>query len=209
MNRPSISSLSSLSRRTALGRVAAVGAALGLTTRLSSAAAQDAATEMATHPLVGTWLSGTGAADLAVVHWDADGNMTIQGAGGLAIVAAGPGGALTYHTSPFMGVWEPVSARGIHITFTTASYDETGALTGTVTVDAYPVAGEDGATFWDDGTQVAVTLRDATGAITQVIHAVPPVAGVRMAPGKPGYDEVLALLATQGAATPEAGTPAA
>ena len=55
MNRPSISSLSSLSRRTALGRVAAVGAALGLTTRLSSAAAQDARSEMAKHPIVGSW----------------------------------------------------------------------------------------------------------------------------------------------------------
>ena len=44
-----------LSRRATLGRVAAVGAALGLGSRLGRAAAQDAATEMATHPIVGCW----------------------------------------------------------------------------------------------------------------------------------------------------------
>ena len=157
---------------------------------------------MATHPMVGTWLSGTNVIDLAVVHWDADGNMTIQGAGGLAPVAPGPDGALTYHTSPFMGVWEPEGERGIHITFTTANYDALGTLTGTVSVDAHPLASADGRSFWDDGTRVVVAFRDATGAITQEVTSVPPVAGVRMAPGKPGYDEVLALLASGPAATP-------
>jgi hypothetical protein len=49
-----------------------------------------------------------------------------------------------------------------------------------------------------------VTLRDATGAVIQEISTVPAVAGVRMMPGKPGYDELLAMLATRPAATPTA-----
>jgi hypothetical protein len=52
MHRPSLPLFSGLSRRTALGRVAAAGAALGLGTRVGRAAAQDAT---AAHPLVGAW----------------------------------------------------------------------------------------------------------------------------------------------------------
>ena len=45
-----------LSRRTALGRVAAVGAALGLGSRIGRAAVQEATpTALASHPIVGTW----------------------------------------------------------------------------------------------------------------------------------------------------------
>jgi hypothetical protein len=204
MNRPSLSSLSGLSRRTALGRVAAVGAAVGLGSRVGRVAAQDAATEMANHPLVGTWLAGANVNELGLVHWDADGNSTMQGGS----IATGPDGALTFSGSA-MGFWEPVSERGIHLTFTWQNRDATGAVTGTVTVDGYPVANEDGMSFWDDGTQVVVTLRDPTGAVTQVINTVPRVAGVRVTPGKPGYEEALAMLATPSAATPETGTPTA
>jgi hypothetical protein len=106
-----------------------------------------------------------------------------------------------------MGVWEPVSERGIHVTFTGQNRDATGAVTGTVTVDGYPVANEDGMSFWDDGTQAVVTLRDPTGAVTQVINTVPRVAGVRATPGKISYEEALAMLAAQPAATPAAATP--
>jgi hypothetical protein len=118
-------------------------------------------------------------------------------------VATGPDNRMI-HSTPFAGVWEPDGARGIHITFTATTYDTTGAVTGTLTVDGYPVANEDGESFWDDGTRAVVTVRDATGAVSQEITTVPAVAGVRMAPGKPGYDEVLALLAAGPAATPTA-----
>ena len=154
---------------------------------------------MANHPLVGTWMTGTSPADFAVVHWDADGNMTNNG----FFATPGPDGTVI-HSNPFAGVWEPDGERGIHITFMALTYDAAGAVTGTITVDGYPVANEDGNSFWDDGTRVVVTLRDATGAVSQEIATVPAVAGVRMAPGKPGYDEVLAMLAAGPAATPTA-----
>jgi hypothetical protein len=154
--------------------------------------------------MVGTWLSGTNPNDLALVHWDADGSMDFQGS---TAPTTASDGAVTYNDTA-MGVWEPSSARGIHITFTFASRDATGAVTGTTTVDGYPVASEDGLSFTDEGTKVVVTLRGPTGVVTQVINGVPPVSGVRVTPGKPGYEEVLAMIGAQPAATPAAATPA-
>ncbi len=192
----------SVSRRTALAGLGAGGLALALATTTRHASAQDAAAEMAKHPMVGTWLAGTGPNDLGLTHFDADGNVNLQG----SVIAARPDGAPTY-TDPAMGLWEPVSARGIHLTFTWASRDATGAVTGTTTVDGYPVASEDGRSFVDDGTKVVVTLRDPAGAVSKVIHTVPVVTGVRMTVGKPGYAEVLAMIAARQTATPETGTP--
>ena len=86
------------------------------------------------------------------------------------------------------------------------TFDATGASTGTLTVDGYPEASEDGMSFYDDGTQLLVTIHDATGAIVLQLMGskgeVPPVGGVRILPGKPGFDEKLATFGT-----PEAGTP--
>ena len=45
--------------------------------------------------------------------------------------------------------------------------DTNGALLGTVTMDGYPRASEDGQTFIDDGELVMVTIRDPAGAIVQ------------------------------------------
>ena len=57
MNRQSVFSTLGLSRRTALGRGAAVAAAIGLGSRGGRVAAQDATpTAMASHPFVGTWI---------------------------------------------------------------------------------------------------------------------------------------------------------
>ena len=189
-----------VSRRSALAGLGAGGLGLALATTARPAAAQDA--EMANHPLVGTWMTGTSPVDFAVVHWDADGNMTNNG----ELPNPGPDGTVIY-SNPFAGVWEPDGDRGIHITMTALTYDAAGAVTGSITVDGHPVATEDGDAFWDDGTRAVVTFRDATGAVSQEINGVPPVAGVRMAPGKPGYDELLAMLAAGPAASPETGTP--
>ena len=83
-------------------------------------------------------------------------------------------GVLTYNDSVF-GVWEPTSERGAHITFTWITRDPTGAALSSTTVDGYPVASEDGMSFIDEGTQVVVTIRDASGAVTQVLNGVPRV----------------------------------
>ena len=187
----------SVSRRAALAGLGAGGLGLALATTTRPAAAQDA--EMANHPLVGTWMTGTSPADFGVAHWDADGDMTLNG----LFALPGPDGTLI-HSNPFAGVWEPDGERGIHITMMALTYDAAGAVTGSITVDGYPVANEDGDSFWDDGTRAVVTLRDATGAVSQETAGVPAVAGVRMAPGKPGYDELLAMLAAGPAATPTA-----
>ena len=186
-----------VTRRTALAGLSAGGIGVALAATARSASAQDAATEMANHPLVGTWLAGTGPNDLQLVHWDADGNMDWQ----WNVAPTVTDGVTTYNDT-VMGVWEPDSERGIHISFTWASRDASGAVTGTTTVDGYPVASDDGSSFVDDGTRAVVTLRDPSGAVTQEITGVPRVTGVRVTPGKPGYEEVLALIAAAATATP-------
>ena len=194
-----------VSRRTALAGLGAGGLGLALAqTNAARAAAQDAATDLAHHPLVGTWLSGTSSNDIGLNYWGPDGSMTLQ-----TIIVPVPGeseGSFTYNDQA-MGVWEPISERGIHITFTWATRDATGVPISSTTVEGFPVASEDGMSFLDDGTKVVVTLRDPTGTVTQVINTVPRVIGVRVRPGKPGYEEVLALLAASPVATPQAGTP--
>jgi quinol monooxygenase YgiN len=117
----------SVTRRTALAGLGASGLGLALAATVRHAAAQDTTAEMAKHPMVGTWLSGTGPTDLAVVHWDADGDMTNNG----FLATPGPDGT-TIHSNPFAGVWEPDGARGIHITFMAMTFDATGAVTGTL-----------------------------------------------------------------------------
>jgi hypothetical protein len=56
--------------------------------------------------------------------------------------------------------------------------------------------------FWDDGKQASVTIRDPNGDIVQVITPIPGIGGVRFVPGKSGYDEMLAMLAERAKATP-------
>ena len=104
MNRRPVLSPSGLSRRAALGRIAAVGAALGLTTRPSRAAAQDAMCEMcemAKHPIVGSWrvsLAVTGAMDQegALNTFSADGTVLAS----VKPVSPAPPGASFGRSSP-------------------------------------------------------------------------------------------------------------
>jgi len=69
------------------------------------------------------------------------------------------------------------------------------------TIDGCPVIGEDGQTLLADQSQGQITIRDAVGAIVEEIAAAgaPPVTGVRMGVGAPGFP-----VATLTAATPEA-----
>jgi len=191
-----------VSRRTALAGLAAGGVGLALAAT-HPAAAQDV--EMANHPLVGTWLAGRAPNDISVTHWGPDGSMIVNG----PTVGMDADGAIT-HSDPAMGSWVPEGARGIHFIFTDRTYDATGALTGTFTVEGHPVASEDGMSFWDDGKQVTVTIRDPNGVVIQTMGgdgSIPGIGGVRLVPGESGYDEMLTLLAAQQTATPEAGTP--
>ncbi len=186
----------SVSRRTALAGLSAGGLGLALAAAPRLAAAQDI--DMASHPIVGTWLAGRAPNDISVPHWGPDGNMTTNN----PTVGADADGKITYADSS-MGSWAPVSARGIHFVFTNRTYDATGAFTGYFTVDGFPVASEDGLSFWDDGTKTTVTIRDTDGKVVQTIGpGIPGIGGVRLIPGKSGYDEMLAMLAERAKATP-------
>lgn len=188
-----------VSRRTALAGLGASGLALAAVTR--PAAARDI--DLATHPLVGTWLAGRAPNDIGVAIWGPDGSMTNN----KPTVSVGSDGKITY-SDPALGSWVPVSARGIHFIFTNRTYDATGALTGYFTVEGFPVASEDGLSFWDDAKRAFVTIRDPAGTVVQRIGpGGPGIGGVRLVPGKSGYAEMLAMLAARRTATPEAGTP--
>jgi hypothetical protein len=196
---------SHVSRRTALAGLGAGG--LGMAALATSpAAAQDTSVDMAKHPIVGAWLAGRAPNDIGVTLWSADGTMTNNTG---PAIGAGADGALVY-SDPTIGSWVPVSDRGIHFIFTHRMYDPTGKLVGYGTVEGYPVVSDDGASFWDDGTQVTVTIRDANATVLQVLGpgmTDAGIGGVRLIPGTSGYDEMLAMLASRPPASPEAGTP--
>lgn len=187
--------LTAITRRGALASLGAGAAGLALAAAPRLVAAKDV--DMTSHPLVGTWLAGRAPNDIAVAHWGPDGSMTTN----LATVSVGPDGKIAFN-DPAMGSWVPVSERGLHFIFTDRTYDATGALTGYFTVDGFPVASEDGMSFWDDGKQASVTIRDPNGVVVQVITPIPGIGGVRLVPGKSGYDEMLAMLAERAKATP-------
>jgi hypothetical protein len=154
-------------------------------------AAQDATpTDLADHPMVGTWMAET-PGGLALVTFAADGSVVMA----LQPTQSGPMGVAS--VSSAVGTWEPVSARGIHFTVVQILSDANGKFIGTVTVDGYPVASADGQTLLDTGTPGSVTIRDATHQVVQVITNPPQVTGVRMRVDAPGFP----------AGTPTTGTP--
>jgi hypothetical protein len=190
MPQESFRSGSSLNRRTAVGGIGAGAAALGLG-HLNRTAAQEATPDaMAAHPMVGTWMAET-PGGLALSTFAADGSVVMA----LQPTTTGPQG--TAFVSSAVGTWEPVSARGIHFTVVQILSDANGKFIGTVTVDGYPVASEDGQTLLDTGTPGSVTIRDAAHQVVQVVTNPPPVTGVRMRVGAPGFPE----------GTPETATP--
>jgi hypothetical protein len=174
--------------------------ALGRTQRV---AAHQETPSLTDHPLTGDWMAmanrpppGTPQVP-APSHFGADGSVL------LVFPPTQVGMQGVEFVSPHVGTWQADSDRRGHFTATQVLSDASGAFLGSVTVDGYPEVSEDGQTFVDDGSKVMVTIRDATGAVVQQIPGAggPPVTGIRMAPGVPGFPE-------QGAAgTPRAGTP--
>ena len=178
----------SVNRRAALGGVGALAATtVGLGT-LHRAAAQDAASAMASHPIVGVWMVTTPTGP-ALAVFSADGS-NIQG---VPTVQAGPAG-VTF-TGTQVGTWEPVDERGIHFTGVQLHTDAAGAFTGTVTIDDHPRVSEDGQTFVDDAPETTITIRDPAGNVVEIINpfpGAPPATGVRMSVGSPGFPEAAA-----------------
>jgi len=192
MHDESLSSTSNLSRRAALGGVGAAAAALSLG-HLQRAAAQDATPDaMANHPIVGAWMVTTPAGPSLAVFF-ADG-INIQG---LPATQASPLG-VTF-VGPQVGTWEPTGPRSVHFTGVQWHSDATGALVATVTIDGYPTVSADGQTLLDDNPESGPTIRDAAGTVLDVLRGGPPVTGVRMGVGSPGFPET----------SPAASTPTA
>src|SRR5215216_7401734 len=150
MPQESFRSRSGMNRRTALSGVGAGAAALGLG-HLNRTAAQEATPDaMAAHPMVGAWMAET-PGGLALVTFAADGSVVMA----LQPTQSGPMGIAS--VSSAVGTWEPVSARGIHFTVVQILSDANGKFIGTVTVDGYPEASEDGQTLRDTGAPGTVT----------------------------------------------------
>ncbi len=200
MHRHAVFSPSGLSRRAALGRVAAVGAAIGLGSRVGRVAAQDTTLDaLAGHPLLGNWLAMAN----PLVPGDppvptpsifaADGSVVLA----FAVSQAGPQG-VTFQSAA-LGTWEPDGERTGHFTAVQVLSDANGAFLGTVTIDGHPTVSEDGQSFVDDAPETTVTIRDPAGAVMTVIpgDSSPPVRRSRMGVGSPGFP----------AGTPSAGTP--
>jgi hypothetical protein len=149
---------------------------------LGAGALEATPTDLSGHPMVGTWMAET-PGGLALATFAADGSVVMA----LQPTQRGPLGVSAVSTE--VGTWEPVSAQGIHFTAVQILSNANGQFLGTITIDGYPVASADGQTLLDTGTPGSVTIRDAAHQVVQVVTNPPPVTGVRMAVGAPGFPE--------------------
>ena len=192
MNTRSVRSLTGLSRRAALGYGAALGAVLGIGPLGRSSAQEAASDAMANHPMVGAWMASTQFGPAPGVFF-ADGTVVIT----VPATQTGPQG-VTFVSSE-VGTWEPISERGIHFTAVQLHSDANGTYTGSVTIDGHPTASEDGQSFVDDSPETGPTIRDSAGNVLDVVRGGPPVTGVRMGVGAPGFPEGITEAATPAA----------
>ncbi len=190
---------SRLSRRSALSVAGTAAATLGLGT-VNHVAAQEATPgALASHPMVGAWLvmNPGDPPHASPVILSADGTTMV----GDVPATIDPQLGLVFQGTP-LGVWEPVGERGVHITYVQGLATADGTYNGTFTLDAYPVASEDGESFFDDGAKVHVTIRDAYNVITLEAGGegadpiTPPVHAQRMHVGNPGFPEGTAIAGT-------------
>jgi hypothetical protein len=144
------------------------------------AAAQD--TSPADHPIVGAWMASTpGGPSLSV--FSSDGTVVMAAPAS----SVGPMG-LVFQSSQ-VGTWEAIDDHAVHFTQAQILTDADGTLVGSLTFEGYPVVSDDGQTLLDENTQGSVTIRDAANAIVDVMEGGPPITGVRMGVGAPGFPE--------------------
>ena len=181
-----------------LSVVMALGGLVGIGRGSLGSSAQEADT-LAGHPLVGTWLamvpSGASPETFA-----ADGSFIASP----PIIEPWPEGVTLL--SPLLGTWESTGERSGRFTAVQALSDPDGTYTGSLTIDGHLEVSEDGQSFVDDSPQTTLTFRDAANAVVAVINpyqdsdaSIPPVTGIRMSVGAPGFPE-----APDAAATPAA-----
>jgi hypothetical protein len=189
-------------RRRSLLLSAVSGALTGaLVVRRPTTAQEATPNANANHPIVGAWLvmNPSDPLNTRPAIFAADGTLTVGYVPTSYLESEGS--VILQGTA--IGVWEPTGERSVHLTYVQALSDLNGAYLGTLTRDAYPDVSDDGQSFRDDGTQVRITVRDATNTIvneagggsaeaaTRQVHAI------RMQVGDPGFPE----------ATPVTGTP--
>jgi len=185
---PASRTTATVSRRTTLAGLGAGGLALALASSARPAPAQDAATDLSTHPLTGTWLvignQSTPTAQLALPsHFLADGTVL------LVTQPSQVGAQGVVFQSALAGRWEAAGERRGHFTAVQMLSDATGAFLGSVTLEGSPVVSEDGQTFIDDGSTVMATIRDPLGNVTQELPGAgtPPTTATRMGPNDSGF----------------------
>ncbi len=148
-------------------------------------------TNLVEHPIVGAWLimNANAPQNPSPTIFAADGTVTLADLPSIRDPDLG-----VVFASTGIGVWEPTGERSAHVSFVQVNSDAKGTYLGTLTLDAYPEVSEDGQTWTDPGTQVHVTVRDASNAIVMEAGGgngadpiTPPVHATRMQVGNPGF----------------------
>jgi hypothetical protein len=147
-----------VSRRNALAGVGAVGLGLGLATTIHPATAQDGASDLASHPLAGTWAALTPGGVVPQIH----------GADGSIIAAfppnyVDPALGLTFQ-GPALGRWEANGDRTGHFTFIQAVSDANGTYIGTFQLADELEVSTDGQT-WSGSPSAHIIMRDAANHV--------------------------------------------
>ena len=187
------STLTNLSRRSAMAGLGASGIGLALATSLRQSSAQTPISDLSGHPFTGTWMT---LANPALPDMPQVPHIAIASADGAFIAVTpvsdiGPNGPVLQ--TPLVGIWEAYDDRRAHFVAsqTLSSFD--GVVVGMVTVDGYPLVSEDGMSFADDGELVTVTIRDANGVVVDSFPGAGgrPVRGNRLEIGNATFPEVL------------------
>jgi hypothetical protein len=174
---------------------ALTGAGLGVALAATRPAfAQE--TDLASHPMVGTWLVRTPDGSLGVNYCRPDGTWTHTG----SPVSPPADGTITY-LSAQNGLWEPDPENdlGIHFVSIQGMFDDSGAYIGTWIIDGYPTLSEDGQTIGDDWSRSSITVRDANDEVINEIRddgTTPPIVGLRLTPGEVVFPPLHASAAT-------------
>ena len=186
-----------VSRRAAVAGLGAGGLGLALAARGTSA--QEGASDLAEHPLTGTWAVMTPFGVVPQIH-GADGSIMAFPPPSYIDPALG----LTFQ-GPGLGRWEADGERSGRFTFLQALSGADGAYIGTYQLSAGIEASDDGQTMFGND-QPRVIVRDAANAVIldEVFPADPPATATRIGATA---DSVVLPVALATEATPNAGTP--
>jgi hypothetical protein len=173
-----------VSRRTALAGLGAGGLGVALAATTRQASAQDAAADMAGHPLVGTW----------IVDPEPDNPANVP-----SLVTYSSDGIVIDPVAGFAGSWEPTGPRTAVFTLSGIPGDGSGgyiAIRGPVEVEE--------ATDMTNGPYT-VTIVGADGTVQATVEGTGRATRLPAESGEPGMP--LAGFPTWTPATPEAATP--